>query len=280
MTRALTYYFFWFQRLAYTALLIFFAYTLIDVDFFYFDQTLLNQTNFVQGVLYQFSHQLKDANPFKIWVFILVYASALIYGIIVKAHFFHRLLVWFFTLQLFSLLAEVLTGGHNLMLILLFFHIFFFYSEKQAHQKVSRVMWWGAKNQFLWMYAWSLYFKLKGEDWMSGRALEIVFSDKIYSVDWVTQIVQYLNLTELFTYLILFYHVIFIVYLSLDLFFRRRPFKNLVFMLGVSFHLSIALVVGLPDFSLFVFAGYVLVFAQDRYILPKYRSKLEIVQSP
>jgi hypothetical protein len=156
------------------------------------------------------------------------------------------------------------------------FLLIFLFPMRMTGWKVllSRLAFLGVKVQFLIIYFFSGVFKLNSEDWYGGDAVRLLSFLPQYTPDWTASILQSINwLAITLNYLIMFYLILF------PLLIWVRKIKTPLMIIGLGFHLYIALVMGLYDFGAIMLIGYLLFLSekQTEWLLGKI-AKLPIVR--
>jgi len=247
----------WFRTLIYILLLGHFLLLLGAYDVFFSKESLTGQLEYTQGTLDYFTHLTAyHANLDAIYALLFIaYAISLCLGIFNKFPGLIKYLIFFLTVNVFNSVREIHSGGHNLVQILLWFNLFFSTRPKANEVEVlfSNFSVLAARLQIVFMYAASLWFKTQGTYWLDGTAIGMVLVDPIYSIArWSTLLLTYPILIKVSTYMVLLYHILFVLFIWVE------KVKHYLLYAGIFFHCYIAFVVGLPDFGLFTLAGYAL----------------------
>jgi len=173
--------------------------------------------------------------------------------------------VYFFTVNLFLRGSLMFTGGEVLINFLLFYMMFIHRAEKDHRSYFFRNL---LANTFFRimliqvcvLYFYSCLYKLFDENWLSGEAIMYIsrighFSSS--SFRWLFE--DNVGLAMFFTYLTLAYQGLF----PLLVWFKKIKIPFL--LVGVAFHLAIAIFMGIFTFALVMIISYIL-FIDDKHI--------------
>lgn len=169
-------------------------------------------------------------------------------------------IVWFTTINLQNRIYSTNTGGDLLLNILLFYLIFISDGRKLKNVELEKIknsidyfFYNLCKFQIVIVYFISALYKVTCIEWLDGSALERILFVNEYSLPGISKIVSnYSFLFELLTWLILAYQILFPLVLL-----KSNKVNYLIF-LGILFHVGIALIMGLFNFSLIMIISYVL----------------------
>lgn len=171
-----------------------------------------------------------------------------------------RFLSWGSLLIIASSTNLLFNAGIHVTFNWAFLLIFLFPMRKTGWKVLlSRLAFLGVKVQFLIIYFFSGVFKLNSEDWYGGDAVRLLSFLPQYTPDWTASILQSMNwLAITLNYIIMFYLILF------PLLIWVKKIKTLLIIIGLGFHLYIALVMGLYDFGAIMLIGYVLFLSEEQ----------------
>lgn len=197
------------------------------------------------------------------WAFLYPAIGLLLAGVFGFHHFISRLILWYLFVVLQFGNVETSTGGHHLMQQILFFQIFLFKANELKRWQAFRNLVHNLSFYSLWaqlalLYLASGVFKLIGTYWLDGYAFLLSLSFKEFSMPMIADAVTQNNwFFASLNYIVLAYQLLFpgLIWIRRI----RKPFL----IVGLLFHLSIAFVVGLMDFGLFMVAAYSVFIEED-----------------
>lgn len=209
------------------------------------------QTTFFNNVF----HFLDLTSPPWHLVFYSFYILVLLIGILRKSNYFIPFFIYLGTFIIFNKITMVTTGGHYLVNVVLFFNMFFLEKDREngTQRLLSNIMFFAAQMQVIYMYVASAFYKLSGNLWPQGIALKYIVLDPTYSTPfWSGFLLEHSSLLYIGNYFVLVYSLLFPIVIWI------KPFKKVWLLIGIVFHLFILVIIGLPDFPLFVIACYAL----------------------
>lgn len=191
-------------------------------------------------------------------ILLFVYIVALIFGLWDLKNKFLPILFLFleFNFQLRSF--YIVDGGNNIIFLMMIYNVFLFFPQKKEWQllcgKVRSLALLTAQFQVSIMYFIAGTSKLKGELWPNGTALYYTLSNDELTLGAVKILLKIIHPFFLVVpaYFILLYQVGFIF-----LIWNKRIRKPLL-GLGLVFHVSIALIMGLTYFGLALCCIYII----------------------
>lgn len=191
-------------------------------------------------------------------LFALPFIALLIAGVAGFHNFFTRIAVWFLFVNLHFGNGAISTGGHHLIQQLLFFHIFLFSVNSSSHgyfaslrRFVHHLSHYAIWAQIAVLYLVSGVWKLKGDLWLDGTAMQMTMSFKEFGFPWIADSIGANNwMLMMLTWMVLGYQLLFAVLIWI------RPVRKWLLVFGMLFHLSIIFIVGITDFGLFMIASY------------------------
>lgn len=192
------------------------------------------------------------------YYFLILYPAIglLLAGMFGFHHFFSRFILWYLYVALQFGNVETSTGGHHLIQQMLFFQIFLFRENELKRWPAFRNLVHNLSFYSLWVQLCILYlaagvYKLLGTYWLDGYAFLLSLSFKEFSMPFIADSLRENNwFFALLNYIVLVYQLVFAALIWVRQI--RKPFL----LVGLLFHLSIAFVVGLMDFGLFMVAAY------------------------
>lgn len=197
------------------------------------------------------------------WAFLYPAIAILIAGVLGFHHFLSRMLLWYLFVVLQFGNVETSTGGHHLIQQMLFFQIFLFKANELSRWKALRNLLHNTAFYSLWIQLAILYlasgvFKLLGTYWLDGYAFLLSLSFKEFSMPLIADSLSENNWFYAgLNYIVLVYQLLFAALIWV------RPIRKPFLFIGLIFHLSIAFVVGLMDFGLFMVAAYSVFIERD-----------------
>lgn len=191
------------------------------------------------------------------WVFVALQLASAILGWMGKFRFWSHLVLTLTMMSLVSRTWLMQTGGHQLLVMLMIYFTVYEFGRMQRNTEwrpvFSRLAFWLCVGQVLLVYLASSVYKLMGLDWLNGTALKWVFSIEQFSLHPLTDwIVETPWVYRSMTYLSLGYQLLFPVLVFV------RPVKKWFLLLGVLFHLGIAILMGVFDFGVIMVITYFL----------------------
>ena len=201
------------------------------------------------------------------WYVIGFQILSLLLGLAGRVPMLSSLAVYISTITLFRKATELSTGGHHLMTLLLFYNLFMQEKNTTALARtklemlknmISNVAVGAARIQIALMYCTAGLLKMFDEIWLSGEGLYYVLSIDAFSHPWIQARLPTVGwLLVVGNYFALAYQLLF----PALVWFHRLKYPLL--MVGILFHASTAIVMGLVDFALFMIACY-FIFVDDR----------------
>ena len=198
-------------------------------------------------------------------IFIILQITSLLLGTIGILPRINAFLIYFTTMNLFQRSIELSSGGHHIIQLFLFFNLFMDERDKlKLETKLSLLTTlfantavWAARIQFCFLYLASGIYKLSGALWIKGEALYYSLAVDEYSHHLAQQLLlDSTTLLMIGNYAALAYQLLFPVLIWI------RKIKYPFLIMGVIFHLFVAFIIGLTDFSFMMLACYA-VFIDD-----------------
>lgn len=248
-----------FKNVFYALLIIFSATILFDVDAFYGADSIVFKSNPPETNTTYFILNMLSFPNFQNWylAFFIVQITALILSYFRKFETILSVVVWFTTVNLINASGPIYTGGEVLVKLLLFYMIFI--KEDQSGKNnvlrnvLNNVFFVACLIQVILVYVFSAWYKWIDPNWVNGNAFGFVANIDAYSVPWVSNIISDYPLTgKWFTWIGLGYQTLFPV----AIWFRK--IKPYFLLIGVAFHLSISLFLGIFAFGLIMVSVYLL----------------------
>lgn len=173
--------------------------------------------------------------------------------------------IWFFSVSLINRGTELSNGGYHMLSLFLFFQMFI--SEKPAKEGnlwggisnlMSNLGIWAIRLQVAFLYATAGFYKLGGEHWITGDALQYVLNIPFFSHP-VAQswILPHSWIIRLGTWSVLAFQVAFPILIWF------RKLRPSLLIAGTFFHLAIIFVIGLADFGIIMLVAY-LAFSSEQ----------------
>ena len=184
-------------------------------------------------------------------------------GVLGFHHFVSRLILWYLFVVLQFGNIETSTGGHHLIQQMLFFQIFLFRETELKKWPSFRNLVHNLSFYSVWVTLSILYlvaggYKLLGTYWLDGYAFLLSLSFKEFSMPMIAD-----ALTENNWFFASLNYVVLVYQLSFAALIWIRPIRKPFLLIGLLFHVSIAFVVGLMDFGLFMVAAYSVFIHKD-----------------
>jgi hypothetical protein len=223
-----------------------------------------------ENVTYQFFYMLMyDAVNKWYYLFIALQLSALFVWFSGKWQRLAAVIIYLVTIILFLRAYLYVTGGHRLLQMFLFFFIFI--DENKTDQRniiLTNLFFLACIVQLLLVYLYAGLFKLHGDYWMNGEALYYVLSIREFSHPAIQHwLLDKTSLLKAGTYVALCYQLLF----PILVWFKKIRWPFLI--IGVAFHLMVAIVLGLPDFGILMVLSYTMFLKNDTaaHVLAKIR---------
>ncbi|MCB0490069.1 MAG: HTTM domain-containing protein [Cyclobacteriaceae bacterium] len=181
-------------------------------------------------------------------VFFAVFAILLILGILLRINVFISILIFWFSISVTRYSLPIVNGSDLVLAQFLFLSIFFSYNggnsrqRSSLHSVVTNAAFILARIQLLLIYIFSGYDKLISAEWRSGAAIYSISQLKFFNNPYF-----HVELGEEISKVIGWSVILF--ELSFPLLVWFRPLRITMLILGVAFHLAIAIVIGLIDFA-------------------------------
>jgi hypothetical protein len=179
------------------------------------------------------------------------------------------LLVFVSTALIFNRFILVNTGGNYLINLMLFFLVFVNENvsprSKLGEERIliSNLFFWACRIQVLMVYLLSGVYKLAGESWRNGTAVQIITHIEEFSTPFFkTHLANKLWLMKLANYVTLIYLCGFPILVWF------KKVKNYLLLFGILYHLGLGLAVGVMDFSLVMIICYIL-FMDEQFLVKK-----------
>lgn len=226
------------------------------------------------GLLNLLSHPINAKFEWIYVLFILGQLGALALGFFNKLPRLMAVMVYFFTVNLFSKGYLAFTGGEVLINFVLFYLMFIFPSKKVNDEYdwrnvLNHTFYWILLIQVCLVYVFSVLYKLLDENWLSGEALMYISRIDAYSTTWMEWgLEDNVILAKILTYLSLVYQALFPIIVWI------RRFKKPFLLFGVFFHLGIAFGMGIFTFGIVMIIVYILFL--DNITIQKITQKLRM----
>jgi hypothetical protein len=174
--------------------------------------------------------------------------------------FIPRIIAWITGILLYYAATPVFNSGMLLMLLLAFYCIPFY--SRSAHPiriMLTNAAVWAAKIQVVLVYAFSLFFKLSGTQWLAGDAVYYTLQIDRFSNDFfrASSTLKDKLLMMSMDYAALLYHAIFPAVVWL------KKGRKALLIVGICFHLFIGIVMHLWDFALAMIFAYAFFFPSN-----------------
>lgn|GEM_PF-6505506 len=180
-------------------------------------------------------------------------------------NFFPRIMtfvVFFTTINLQNRIYSTLTGGDYLLCLLLFYLSFVSDGKGSKNKYINEITNVSDRTfillcqlQVLIVYVISAIYKWQSIEWMQGTALQNILLIDEYSMPYLQNMVcEFSWLFKLLTWAALLYQTLFPVLIF------AKKWNKYVVLIGVIFHLFIAIAMGLFNFSLVMMCCYVLFY--------------------
>jgi hypothetical protein len=186
------------------------------------------------------------------WIFPVVQIAAILLWFSGKGRKIAGVVIFVVTLMLFLRAYTYLTGGHRLVYLLLFFLMFIDEDANTPKSTVnSNLFLLACKIQLILVYLFAGLYKLHGTYWLNGEALYYVMNLREFSHPWLQQFMLSKPwLLAAGTYAALAYQLLFPVLVWI------KPIRFPFLLVGIIFHLLVAIGMGLPDFGIFMVLCY------------------------
>lgn len=186
------------------------------------------------------------------WIFPIIQMAAILLWYSGKWKKAAGVVIFVVTLMLFLRAYTYLTGGHRLVYLLLFFLMFINEDENNPKSNInSNLFLLACKIQLILVYLFAGLYKLNGTYWLNGEALYYVMNLREFSHPWLQQFMLSKPwLLAIGTYAALAYQLLFAVLVWI------KPIRLPFLLVGIFFHLLVAIGMGLPDFGIFMVLCY------------------------
>jgi hypothetical protein len=203
------------------------------------------------------SHPINHNQYWIHWFFVSGQLFFLVTGFLRIQPLLSSISIWFLTVNLFIKGGMFFTGGEVLVNLLLFYLIFI-----QEPKNGSRYVLQNVLNNVFYvillfqiciLYFFSFYWKLYDPNWLNGNALYYVSKIDTFSskgLKWILE--DNLILGKILTYTVLFYQGSFAILVWV------KHLKVPLLILGVIFHLSISVGMGIFAFGVIMSISYLL----------------------
>ncbi len=171
-----------------------------------------------------------------------------------------RLCTWVSGLMLFYAAIEAFDGGMLLMLLMAFYCSFAFVHTANSYLiAVTNAARIACLVQVCVVYLTASLYKLGGTHWIDGSALYYTLHIELFSSNWWQSFTENnYFITQLFTWLGLAYQVLF------PLMVWVKRVQKIWLLVGIAFHLFIAVVLGLWGFGLGMMICYVVFWREQK----------------
>lgn len=251
--------FYTFKNVFYALLLIFSVTILFDVDAFYGEHSLVYQSRVQETSFTYFLLNMLSFPMFRTWylLFFIVQIAAILFSYFRKWETIVSIVVWITTVNIINVAGPIFTGGEVLVKLLLFYMMFIKQSDKTKNLPIrntlNNVFYLACVVQVLMVYFFSAWYKWLDPNWVNGSAFGMVAQIDAYSVPWLKELVlDNPILGKIATWIGLGYQTLFPVVIWF------KKIKPYFLLIGVAFHLSIALFLGIFAFGLIMIAVYLL----------------------
>jgi hypothetical protein len=198
------------------------------------------------------------------YLFMAVCIAACITGLLGYYRSLSLFLAWF-TCSVLIMRAHLFHSSGNQLaaLFLLYLTPAWFPLGQSWKPLLMRWSLWMCRMQVLVVYVVSSVYKLQGSDWLDGSALYHVLSIEQFALHPVTDwMIASPFWFKLFTWSALGYQLLFPILVWV------KPVKKWLLLVGVLFHLAIALLMGVADFGIVMILSYLLFWQPKREALP------------
>lgn len=184
------------------------------------------------------------------------------------------LLVYIGVLILFNRTYTYLTGGNYLLHNLLFYLLWINEAPSSTGWKrsLSNIMSnfgiWACRIQVIIVYVFTGMFKMAGESWRAGEAVQIITHVDEFTLPWFEN-----SIADIHWLMVLANYGALIYFFSFPFLVWSKRFKLYLLAFGVLFHLVLGFVVGVFDFSLVMIVSYAAFLDKEsiqklRFLLP------------
>lgn len=229
-----------------------------NLDAHYTDQGILPRTA-VQGIYshYMSIHMLSGDKAFEAFLFILagIFALALLVGFYTKTVTF---ISWFFLVSLQARNTQILHGGDLLLRILLFWSLFLPLgarysidsllnkSKKKLHIRILSWGTFGIYMQIVFLYLFSVWFKISGKEWLSGTAVYYTLSIDHFATNFGKFLLYHPILLKYLTYSVLTFEFIGTILLFTPI--MLGPIRTLIIILFILMQIGFGISIRLGFF--------------------------------
>lgn len=213
------------------------------------------------------SHPINGTYTWLYWIFIMGQLIGLLLGFFGIWRRLASLMVYFFTVNLFLKGYLMFTGGEALINILLFYMIFInesadkdsrnFYIQNVLNNTFFVII----LVQICVLYFFSTFYKLIDEHWVSGEAMMYISQVDAFSGSTMKALfAENPTLSKIATWAVLAYQGLFPMLVWM------KRVKTPLLIVGVLFHLSISIFMGIFAFGIIMIITYIL-FLDGRQII-------------
>lgn len=175
-------------------------------------------------------------------------------GIFLRKHILLAILIFIISINLMSL-VYLATNGGDLLLNLFVFSIIFLEEKKQTSEvklMVSNSVWWILKINLCFLYFINGYGKIFKQIWFNGEVMQTVWQLDFYIhphlvPSWFAHPI--IAIVTAWTVILFEFAFPFLIWF--------KAIKNYLIVIGIVFHLLIALCLSLPDFGLTMIIAYI-----------------------
>lgn len=196
------------------------------------------------------------------WVYVVHLLSALLSMTDTRWTFLARICTWLTGLLLFFSAIPAFNSGMLLMLLLAFYLIPVYTKALNPYRIVlNNAAFYASMLQVMLVYAFSVFFKLTGQQWIDGSALYYSLSIDRFSNSYFHSpaFLKHTWLLTFLTYLTLAYQLAFPILANIK-------WGRIFFLcVGVAFHLFIGAVMHLWDFALAMIFSYAFFIEEKRW---------------
>lgn len=196
------------------------------------------------------------------YVFIILQMVFLLLGIFSILPRLSGIMIFILTMNLSNRMYLMNTGGEQLLLVLLFFLMFFSHKEEKKNELqllINNTVYMACFFQLVVLYFFSGIYKLYGEEWLNGSAMFMsvmmdefthpLLKENLTTNNWILTIGTYVSLGYqlLFPYFIWF-----------------KKFRTYFLWVGLLFHFSIAILLGIFDFGIIMMISYLMYLDKEK----------------
>jgi hypothetical protein len=214
------------------------------------------------------------------WFFLLGLLVCCLLTFFTKRTQFISILIYFFFVNLYHRSITIQNASADLIKIQLFFLLFMnenagnykYELSKQFFSTLSNFAFFASKIQLLLVYMIASISKLGDTNWVIGTALYFVALNEEYSLEFFKSFaLLFPSILKFLTWLVLGFQLIFPILVW------SKKIKPYLFLFGIVMHLSIAILMGIPDFGLIMLVMYLLFCSEPWSIRITEKLKLNLL---